>query len=66
MYRQTEEVADIRKTYQWMKKAGLKDSTEAQEQALNTRSIEAGGKMLEDKADMEHHNQVAEIIHRNI
>ncbi|TWW69252.1 hypothetical protein D4764_18G0000580 [Takifugu flavidus] len=45
-HRQTEEVADIEKTYQWLEKAGLKDSTEAllmaaQEQALNTRSIEA-------------------------
>ncbi|TWW69263.1 hypothetical protein D4764_18G0000690 [Takifugu flavidus] len=40
------EVADIEKTYQWLEKAGLKDSTEAllmaaQEQALNTRAIEA-------------------------
>ena len=46
-YHQTEEVADIRKTYQWLEKAGLKDSTDAliiaaQEQALNTRSMEAG------------------------
>lgn len=46
-HRQIEEVADIEKTYQWLEKAGLKDSTEAlimaaQEQALNTRSIEAG------------------------
>uniref|UniRef100_A0A087XGF1 Reverse transcriptase zinc-binding domain-containing protein n=2 Tax=Poecilia formosa TaxID=48698 RepID=A0A087XGF1_POEFO len=37
---------DIRKSYQWLEKAGLKDSTEAlilaaQEQALNTRAIEA-------------------------
>ena len=45
-HHQTEEVADIRKTYQWMEKAGLKDSTEAlimaaEEQVLNTRSIEA-------------------------
>ena len=64
----------------------------AQEQALNTRSIEAGvnhtrqdprcslykdapetlqhitagWKMLEGKAYMEHQNQVAGIIHRNI
>ncbi|XP_076610522.1 uncharacterized protein LOC143335176 [Chaetodon auriga] len=46
-HRQLEEVADITKTYQWLEKAGLNDSTEAliiaaQEQALNTRSIEAG------------------------
>ncbi|KAF7640632.1 hypothetical protein LDENG_00028300 [Lucifuga dentata] len=44
-HRQT--VADITKSYQWLEKAGLKDSTEAlimaaQEQALRTRSIEAG------------------------
>ena len=43
----TSVVADIRKYYQWLKKAGLTDSTEAlilaaQEQALGTRSIEAG------------------------
>ena len=47
-HRQSEEVADILETYQWLEKAELKDSTEvlitaAQEQALNTRSIEAGG-----------------------
>ncbi len=46
-HRQIEEVADIGKSYQWLERAGLKDSTEAliiaaQEQALNTRSIEAG------------------------
>ena len=46
-HRQIEEVADIRKTYQWLEKAGLKHSTEAlimtaEEQALNTRSIKAG------------------------
>ncbi|TWW67382.1 hypothetical protein D4764_02G0004230 [Takifugu flavidus] len=45
-HRQIEEVADIEKTYQWLTKAGLKDSTEAlimaaQEQALSTRAIEA-------------------------
>ena len=45
-HQQIEEVADIVKTYQWLEKAALKDSTEAlimaaQEQALNTRSIEA-------------------------
>ena len=44
-HQQTEEVADIVKTYQWLEKAGLKDTTEplimtAQEKALNTRSIE--------------------------
>ncbi|CAK6954711.1 zinc-binding domain-containing protein%2C partial [Scomber scombrus] len=43
----TEEVADIKKSYQWLEKTGLKDSTEelivaAQEQALSTRSIKAG------------------------
>ena len=46
-HRQIEEVADIKKSYQWLEKAGLKDSTEAlimaaQEQALSTRSIKAG------------------------
>ena len=46
-HRQIVEVADIRKSYQWLEKAGLTDSTEAlilaaQEQALGTRSIEAG------------------------
>ena len=46
-HRQMKEVSDMEKTYQWMEKAGLKDSTEAllmaaQEQALNTRAIEAG------------------------
>ncbi|TWW62315.1 hypothetical protein D4764_04G0009620 [Takifugu flavidus] len=45
-HRQIEEVADFEKTYQWLEKAGLKDSTEAllmaaQEQALSTRAIEA-------------------------
>ncbi|XP_078022977.1 uncharacterized protein LOC144462717 [Epinephelus lanceolatus] len=40
------EVADIKKTYQWLKNAGLTDSAEAliitaQEQALSTRAIEA-------------------------
>ncbi|TWW67367.1 hypothetical protein D4764_02G0004080 [Takifugu flavidus] len=46
MYRrQIEKVADIKKTYQWLEKAGLKDGTEAllmEEQTLNTRAIEAG------------------------
>ena len=42
-HRQIVEMADIRKSYQWLKKAGLTDSTEslilaAQEQALGTRS----------------------------
>ena len=46
-HRQIVEVADIRKSYQWLEKAGLADSTEAlilaaQKQALGTRSIEAG------------------------
>ncbi len=40
-------VADIKKSYQWLEKAELKDSTEAlimlvKEEALSTRSIEAG------------------------
>ena len=40
-------VADIRKSYQWLEKAGLTDSTEAlilaaQEAELCTRLIEAG------------------------
>ena len=40
-------MADIRKSYQWLEKAGLTDSTEAlilaeQEQALGTRWIDAG------------------------
>ncbi len=43
---QIEEVADIKKSCQWLEKAGLKDSAEAlimaaQEQALSTTSIEA-------------------------
>ena len=43
---QIEEGADIKRTYQWLEKAGLRDSSEAlimavQAQALNTRSIEA-------------------------
>ncbi len=43
----SEEVADIKKSYQWLEKAGPKDSTDelimaAQEQALSTRSLEAG------------------------
>ena len=90
-------MADIAKTYKWLEKAALKDSTEAlimaaQEQALNTRSIEAriyhnrqdprcrlrkdapetiqhitaGCKMLAGKAYMEHHNQVARIVHRHV
>ena len=38
-----EEMADIKKSYQWLEKAGLKDSTEtlilvAQGQAIRTRS----------------------------
>ena len=46
-HRQISEVADLGKSYQWLEKAGLKDSTEAlimaaQEQALSTRSVEAG------------------------
>uniref|UniRef100_A0A672JIY3 Myeloid-specific peroxidase n=1 Tax=Salarias fasciatus TaxID=181472 RepID=A0A672JIY3_SALFA len=46
-HQQIEEVADFGKIYQWLEKAGLRDSTgalimAAQEQVLNTRSIEAG------------------------
>lgn len=45
-HRNITEVADIKKSYQWLERAGLKDSTEAlilaaQEQALGTRAIEA-------------------------
>ncbi|TWW73235.1 hypothetical protein D4764_15G0006290 [Takifugu flavidus] len=45
-HRQIEEVADIKKTYQELEKAGLEESTEelimaAQELALSTRAIEA-------------------------
>ena len=44
---QLEEVADIKKSHQWLDNAGLKDNTEAvimaaQEPALSTGSIEAG------------------------
>ena len=46
-HRQIVEVADIGKSYQWLEKAGLTDSTDAlilaaHEQALGTRWIEAG------------------------
>ncbi|KAK7877546.1 hypothetical protein WMY93_031734 [Mugilogobius chulae] len=46
MYHRNTEVADLKKSYQWLERAGLKDSTEAlilaaQEQALSTRTIEA-------------------------
>lgn len=42
-HQQTEEVADIQKSYQWLDKAGVKDRTEAlimatQERALSTRA----------------------------
>lgn len=41
-----EEVVDIQKSYQWLDKAGLKESTEAQlwqhRKKLSARSIEAG------------------------
>ena len=42
----TEDRADIEKSYQWLQKAGLKDSMvsliiAAQQQALSTRAIEA-------------------------
>lgn len=44
--RQTQEVADLERYYQWLEKAVLKDNTEAlimaaQEQGLCTRSVEA-------------------------
>lgn len=44
-HQQLEEVADIGKSYQWLDKAGLEDSTETlimavQEQALSTRSTD--------------------------
>ena len=40
-------LTDIKKTYQWLERAGLRDSAEAliiaaQEQVLDTSSIEAG------------------------
>ncbi|XP_024121103.1 uncharacterized protein LOC112142083 [Oryzias melastigma] len=47
MYHRTiTDVADIKKSYQWLERAGLQDSTEAlilaaQEQTLNTSAIEA-------------------------
>lgn len=46
-HHQTEEVADIKKSDQWLEKAGLKNSAEpliiaAQERAVSTRLIEAG------------------------
>ena len=46
-HQQNEEMADSEKAHQWLKNAGLNDSTEAlimaaQQQALNTRLIEAG------------------------
>ena len=46
-HQQIDEVADIKKFYQWLEKAGLKDSMEAlimaaQDQELSTGSIEAG------------------------
>lgn len=44
-FQQTEEVADIEKSYRWLQKAGLKDSMNTfiagQGQALSTRVIEA-------------------------
>lgn len=45
-HRNINEVADFRKSYQWLDKSGLKNSTEvlimaAKEQALSTRTIEA-------------------------
>ena len=46
-HQQIEGAADVEKSYQWLGKAGLRDSTEAlimaaQEQALSIRSIEVG------------------------
>lgn len=46
-HREIEEMADIEKSYQWLDKAGLKDSTDAwimaaQKQPLSKRSIGAG------------------------
>uniref|UniRef100_A0AAV2MRB2 Uncharacterized protein n=1 Tax=Knipowitschia caucasica TaxID=637954 RepID=A0AAV2MRB2_KNICA len=45
-HRSIAEVADLKKSYQWLERAGLQDSPEAlimaaQEQALSTRAIEA-------------------------
>ena len=45
-HRNITEVTDTRKSYQWLERAGLKDSIEAltiaaKKQALNTRTIEA-------------------------
>lgn len=37
---QFEEVADVRKSYQWLKKTGLKDSTEALIMAAQETSYE--------------------------
>lgn len=44
-HHQIEEVADIKKSYQWLENAGLTNSTEAlimaaQEQVISTRAIE--------------------------
>lgn len=46
IHRETEDLSNIKKSYQRVDKAGLKESKEAlnmaaQEQALSTRSIEA-------------------------
>lgn len=46
-HKRIEEVSDIKKSYQWLEKTGLKDNIEAlnmvaQEQALGTRSVDAG------------------------
>ena len=45
-HRQIEEVADLEMSYRWLRTSGFNDNTEAlmmaaQEQALNTRSIQA-------------------------
>ena len=41
---QNEEAADVKGSYQWLEKAGLKDSKEAliREQAQSIRAVEAG------------------------
>ncbi|XP_015259534.1 PREDICTED: protein NLRC3-like [Cyprinodon variegatus] len=67
-HRQIEEVADIKKSYLWLEKAGLKDNTEAlimaaQVQALSTRSIEAGVYHTRQDPMMQ---TVAVIVYRNI
>lgn len=67
--RQFDEVAVIKKSYHWLEKSGLKDSTEAlimaaQEHALSGRAIDRD--LQASKAYKERHNQVACMAHRNI